>query len=271
MNKTSTIILVTLLTILTICLSISLFFLIKGGFNFDFSDVKLKLIDSKEFDSIGNLDVETDTADIYIKTNSENKVKVEVYSNDYKEESITNTTNSLNVVLMKKCRIFCFAKRSKIYVYLPETYKNNMSIRSTTGDILVDDYADSDVNIKVTTGDISLKSIKNATISVTTGDVKISSVNDIIVTTTTGDIFLSKVNNYMSINTTTGDVEIGEANINKNSNIKATTGDVNIENIKNVYIDGKTTTGDNKINNNDRKSDVELTIKTTTGDIKVNY
>ncbi len=271
MSKTSTIILVTLLSILVICLVASLFFLINGGFNFNFNIEKAKLIDSKEFESINDLNIDTDTADIYIKTNSENMVKVELYSNDYKEESITNTTSSLNIVLKQKCRFFCFAKRSKIYVYLPENYNNNMNIESTTGDIFVDDYANSDINVKVTTGDILLKSIKNATISVTTGDVKISSVNDINATTTTGDVFIEKVNNYLNIKTTTGDIKINEANITKNSNIKATTGDVKIQNASNIYVEAKTTTGDIKTENNDRKSDIELTIKTTTGDIKVNY
>ena len=269
MSKVGTIILVTFLTLIVIGLSVGLFFIIRNGFNFEFSSAKLDLIDSKEFDSINNLDIDTDTADIYIKKSTDEKVKVELYSNDYKEEEINNTSDSLNIVLKKKCKVFCFMKRSKINVYLPESYSNNMTINATTSDIEADAYSSSDINIKVTTGDINLKSNKNATINVTTGDVEIGSVNDINVTSTTGDIKLGKVNNNINIKTTTGDFDIDEVNISKNSSIKTTTGDVYIKNANNIYVDAHTTTGDVKIENNNRKSDIELTINTTTGDVKV--
>lgn len=270
MNKGGKIILLVLLIILVIGLSISLALFIKNDYSFDFFNKKLELIDSKEFDSINNLNINTDTADVYIKTSENNMVKVELYSNDAKENEIENTANSLNVILKQECHFFCFANKSKINVYLPASYSNDINIVSTTGDIFADDYASSNLNLVLTTGDVFLKNVKNAEINVTTGDIKINSVNDVKIITTTGDIVLGKVNNYLDLETTTGDIDIDEANLSKNSTINATTGDINIKKINDVYVDAKTTTGDTDVENNNRKSDIELSIKTTTGDVRVN-
>lgn len=264
------VLLIVLLVLVVLCLSFGLYLFIKNDYSFSFLSSKVELVESKEFDSIKDLNIDTDTADIYIKTSENNKVKVELYSNDVKEKEISNSDTSLNVTLKNDCWFLCFFSRSKIYVYLPKNYQNNIVINSTTGDITMDDYALSNVDLHVTTGDITLKDVKNASIKVTTGDVKIDNVNDVNIESTTGDINIKKVNNSMNIQTTTGDIDIYEANLKVNSYLKATTGDVTVKKTNDIYVESETSTGDNHINNNNRRSEIELKIKTSTGDVNIN-
>ena len=252
MNNGIKIFLIVLLSLLVLGLVFFLVGFIVNGYSFDFIFGKAKLIETKEFDSINNLSIDTNIADIYIKESKDDKVKVELYSKKYEEKEISNTEKELKVTLKEKCVLFCFFNRSKINVYLPKNYDKDIVINSTTGDIEVDSYSKSDAVINTTTGDINLKSIKDATINVTTGDIDIDEVNDLV------------------INSTTGDIDIKELNINKNSKIKASTGDICIKKTNSIYIEGNTSTGDVNISNNNRKSDIELKIKTSTGDIDVN-
>ena len=50
----------------------------------------------------------------------------------------------------------------------------------------------------------------------------------------------------------------------------AETKDVKIKNISGCYVDAKTRVGDTKVENKDRKSNIELIITNDIGDIKVN-
>ena len=63
--------------------------------------------------------------------------------------------------------------------------------------------------------------------------------------------------------------KVQNAIINKNSKIESKIGDVKINNISGCYVNAKTDVGDTKINNKERKSDIELTITNNIGDIKV--
>lgn len=270
MNNGIKIFLIVLLSLLVLGLVFFLVGFIVNGYSFDFIFGETKLIETKEFDSINNLSIDTNIADIYIKESKDDKVKVELYSKKYEEKEISNTEKELKVTLKEKCVLFCFFNRSKINVYLPKNYDKDIVINSTTGDIEVDSYSKSDAVINTTTGDINLKSIKDATVNVTTGDIDIDEVNDLVINSTTGDINLGIVNNSIELSTTTGDIDIKELNINKNSKIKASTGDICIKKTNSIYIEGNTSTGDVNISNNNRKSDIELKIKTSTGDIDVN-
>lgn len=271
MNNGLKIALIVFLTILVLGLSLFLYLFIKNGYSFDFLTAEAKLVETKEFDGINNLKIESNTADIFLKKSENGKVKVELYSNDVKEKKIENTSESLNVKLKDGCWLFCFFNRDKIVVYLPKNYDKNITIDSSTSDVhFEENYEKSDVIIKLSTGDVHAKNVNNAKIKLSTGDVFIGSVNDFESISSTGDINIDKVNNYMNIETSTGDIYVKEANLKKNSNLKASTGDIEVKKLNNVYVEADTSTGDINVKNNNRKSDVELKIRTSTGDIDTN-
>lgn len=310
MNKGLTITLITLLSILLIGVVGIMIFLFRGDIDFSkmvmsFGESKT-LIEEKEINNIKQLNIESNRSDITVETNEEYKdsIKVELYSDYAEEYEITEKENEIKVVLKDKKMVAFSTKASKIKIYVPSTYDKDVTINGKTGDIELGNLPNTNTNISLTTGDVVVKEIKDITIkgttgdifvrkannlniSITTGDVEIDNsnkvdvsattgdisvvyANDVKVKLTTGDINLGTVNNYLNLKSTTGDIEISSANLNKNSKIDSGTGDVKINNTTGCYIEAKSKIGDTNIENNDRKSNVTLTINSRIGDIKVN-
>ena len=215
--------------------------------------VSNKLIEEKEFEDIENISVKTDISDVYFRYSNDDNYKVEIYSDKPETSVIDVEDDNLVVEFKEKNKFVLFGKNSRILIYVPKTFENDIKVTSTTGDVLAVDFEKANFNISLSTGDVSLGIVKNADISSTTGDITIQEIQE-----------------KFNITTTTGDVRVQNISIKEDSSIIATTGDIRIVNNKsNVYIDADTRTGDTNINDNNRRSDIELKIKTTTGDINI--
>ena len=294
MNKALTIILIILLAIITIGLSVGLYFMINGKFNLktleniSFDNVSTNLVDSKEITTLKDLDIKTNVVDISIEENNTNTIKIELYSDYPKNYEITENENNIKVVLEeeKKAGFYMFKKVPKVKIFMPVNYNKNIVVNSTVGDVKIASFPNAILKAKLDVGDLKIKQIKNAkanlrigdvkierintlTTVLKTGDIKIQNVNELIAKVQTGDVKIDTLNGYVNIKSTTGDVKIQDATINKNSKIESKVGDVKINNINGCYINAKTNVGDTKVENKERKSDIVLTITNNIGDIKV--
>lgn len=294
MNKVLTIILIVLLSIITIGLAFGLYFMINGKFNFksfenmNFNNVSTNLVDSKEITTLKDLDIKTNVVDVSIEENNTNTIKVELYSDYPKNYEISENENNIKIVLdeKKKAGFYVFKKIPKVKVLIPSNYDKNIVINSDVGDIKIEKFPNATLNSKLDVGDLKIKQIKDATAdlrvgdiridkinsltsNLKTGDIKIQNINEIVAIVKTGDVKIDTLNGYINIKSTTGDVKVQNAIINKNSKIDSKIGDVKINNISGCYVNAKTDVGDTKINNKERKSDIELTITNNIGDIKV--
>ena len=193
------------------------------------------LIDSNEFEGVESITVETNMSDIHIEYSNDDKYKVELYSDNVKEHSITLNTKDLKVVLYDKDRIGIFPKQSRVMLYIPKEYKDRIDITTNTGDVNAYAFKDATFKVKVTTGDIDIDEANTLDLITTTGDIKNNNVETINAKCTTGDIRLGTVNNVLNLQTTTGDIRIDTINLKESSNIQTTTGDVRISNKNNIY------------------------------------
>lgn len=200
-----------------------------------------------------NVNINVDAGDVYVKNSSDNKVKVLVYG-DKENTKVSANNGSLNVATKEeKCVGFCFNEtNTKIEVYLPTDYKNNIIINSKYGDVKVGNFLNASVNIDASTGDIKLGKVSNITVKNSYGDIDVLNALG-----------------YINIEANCGDIEIKNVNINKNSYIKNDYGDVEIGLTNNIYIDAKTDLGDVDVNHNNRMSDITLKIKNACGNIEV--
>ena len=309
-NKGVTITLITILTIILFTLVGGMIFLLNSNFEFNnvriFSGQSTKLVEEKEINSIKDLNITSNVADIEINESDTNSIKVEFYSDYEEEHNIVENSNDIEITFKskKKYGIMFLHKTPVVKIYVPSSYSNDVKINTDTSDIKINNLPNSNLDANLKTGDVRIKQIKNANIilttgdidiekvtelnststtgdieigtinkmvtNTTTGDIKVSNVDSIEAKTTTGDIKIDNVNNSLILSTTTGDVKIEKASIKVNSNINTGTGDVKVESINGCYVEGSTKVGDTKINNSDRKSDIELKITTKVGDIKVN-
>lgn len=275
MNKRLTIALIAFLSVIVISLIAGLTILLRSNFKFDSLDfgdkLSTNLVEEKEISDIKDLDIKTSEADIIIEGKDIENIKVELYSNNVESYEI-NDEDIIKVELKeKKYGFFKIGRKTpNVKIYLPTSYSNRIKTNNNLGDTDIKGIKDASINIKTDVGDLKVDEIDKANITSRVGDIKIKKVNELVVDSDIGDIKINNINNSLDINSKAGDVKIESVNLKENSLIKSNTGDIKIKSTTGCYIDGSSNVGDVNINNNDRKSDLVLTIKNNLGDIKVN-
>lgn len=275
MNRGLTITLIAFLSVIVISLIAGLTVLLRNDFKFDSLDfddnLSTNLVEEKEISDIKDLDINTSEANIIIEGKDIKNIKVELYSNNVESYEI-NDEDIIKVVLKeKKYGFFKIGRKTpNVKIYLPTSYSNHIKTNNNVGDTDIKGIKNASINIKTDVGDLKVDEIDKANITSRVGDIKIKKVNELVVDSNIGDIKINNINNSLDINSKTGDVKIESVNLKENSLIKSSTGDIKIKSITGCYIDGSSNVGDVNINNNDRKSDIVLTIKNNVGDIKVN-
>ena len=294
-NKSLTITLIVLLSIIVILLSIFFVGILTNRaskfLNFNFGHkVSNELVIDKEYDTIfKEIKIESKASDIEIKHGNESQIKVVIYG-DKEQTRVDRTNETLTIISSgKSCVGFCFNTTiARIEVYLPVDFENKVIIENNYGDIKIDDFESMTLEANLDAGDIEVESVQLATINNHYGDIKISKyskeinieedcgdvdineVENIKVVNKYGDIKIDKVTNKLNLNNNCGDIKVGSIYLKENSTIEDNLGDIEIGKTNQIYIDAKTSLGDIDIKNNYRESDITLTIKNDCGDIEVN-
>jgi len=176
-------------------------------------------------------------------------------------------------------------------IYIPEIALEQMDIKVVSGNITIKGLDASQLNVKSTSGDISAEDLlaENLHIESTSGNISVTEYTGAVeISSTSGDIKLitSKENGDISMNVISGNIYIEQDSVS-GMDIKATSGDVKLilpQDAK-FYIDAKATSGDIKQNFDMKvkasgRSDLEaeiggggerITIRTVSGNITVDY
>ena len=225
--------------------------------------------------------------ELYIPENYDKELKIEGTSGDIKISEFKNMNVEINqssgdteITNVKKAIINASSGDIKI-----DTIIENAELKTSSGDITADKIGNA--NLKTSSGDIELKEAQTASITTTSGDIKVNTIEESAeLETTSGDITANKITNakiktssgeielgnvkeYIEAETSSGDIKIDDLEITKDSKIEARSGDVTIHKTNDIYTETKTSSGDSKIENNNRKSEITLKIETSSGDIKV--
>lgn len=288
-NKSIIITLISILSLLIISLIVLMCVFIKNkpSFNlrFNFKQVSEELQIDKQYEEIfKEINIETSAADIEIKKSNDNIIKLKTYSKaGESQEKAENDTLTIKIE-NEKCKFLCINQKiSKVELYIPEDYENKININSKYGDIKIENFENSIIdiiedagdikiddvntaNIDNKYGDIKIGNIKQGNIKASSGDIKIDNSDNLKIENQYGDIEINKINEYINIKANCGDIKINDLNIIEDSNIEDDYGDIVINNT-NAFIDAHTDLGDTKIHNN--KSDITLKIENNCGDIIV--
>ena len=270
MNKSLHIALLTLIAILlSVILAVSL--INKDDYILFDYDEKIIFEDEYGSDNIDSLNVKSISADINIRKSESDKIKVIVYGNkrsNILSEVKGNTLTINNDNKIGFCIGFCI-RSSKIEITVPESIYEEFELKTVSGDISISNVYVNNAEINSTSGDIIFYNINKGKIKTISGDIKGQDVSEIKVNTVSGEVYMKNINSSCNIKTTSGEVNIPNLIINNNSYITTISGDVEINKINDIYINTSTTSGDVKINQNNRHADKELQIKTISGDIEV--
>ena len=288
-NKGLIITLISILSLLIISLIVLMCVFIKNkpsfNFRFNFKQVSEELQIDKQYEELfKEINIDSTAANIEIKKSADNMIKLKTYSKaGESQEKVENDTLTIKIE-NEKCKFLCInTKISKIELYLPEDYENKININSKYGDIKIENFENSIIDIIEDAGDIKIAGVNTANIDNKYGDIKIGNINkgnikasagDIEIINTDnikienkyGDVKIDNINECINIKANCGDIIINNLNITEDSNIEDDYGDIIINNT-NAFIDAHTDLGDTKIHNN--KSDVTLKIENNCGDIIV--
>ncbi|MDD7795844.1 DUF4097 family beta strand repeat-containing protein [Clostridium sp. 'White wine YQ'] len=245
-----------------------------------------------------NVDFSSDDISIYTTDEDDIKVVQKAYGTLKEEEKFTMEKNGDTINIKKggnhlKFFIFGFGNfGSEVEVYVPKKYSGNLSVESSSGDIIVND----DINLKEVSFSQSSGEFKcNSEIKADKVDLEASSgdidVNSLIgksydINVSSGDIRISSLSGSGNIEASSGDIKVGYKDINDKSDITATSGDVKVNMPKEMSFsfEGKCTSGDIKSNfdlsySNKKRNQAtakvgsdpykQLKVDTSSGDINI--
>lgn len=287
-NRHMTIAVIVLLVIVVVILTSILTIMLKGNIHFGTKTImKEKIVDETYTESFATISITADAAEIEIKNSTDKKVHLIIYG-DENRTTVSNTSSKLEIeTKAKRCFGICFnIKITKVELYIPEFYENDLEIKNKYGDIKIEDlpFAKTEVtadcgNINIDKiakariennyGNISIDSIDEAEVVAKCGDIDIENLKYGNITNNLGDIKISKIVGKVDIREDCGNVKIASITLEKDSSIENSLGDITIGKTNEIYIDARTSLGDVKINNNFHQSDITLKIKNSAGDIKV--
>lgn len=279
-TKTGSIVAIVLLSLLACGLVFATYVGIKyikisdlSGVSFSATSQRLALDKEFEFKGTKVINAETDSSDIqFIKGEEKSDtIKVKIYASEDKSVSAENDSDTLNISVKGSCKGFCLGlSGNRIEITLPEEYEGDFIIHTDAGDIKSDAFSKASFNINDNAGDIDIMAAKSVKVTSDAGDLDLGSIETITVESNAGDTKINECFGELHLKTNAGDIDINELQLSKNSDIKADSGDVKILNSGNIYTDAHADFGDVNVQNNNRKSDIELKIETHAGDIKVN-
>lgn len=137
-----------------------------------------------------------------------------------------------------------------ITVYLPEAEYASLVITESTGDItLPDGFLFDEVDLCLSTGDVSVSSDVSSSLRIrtSTGDVRVENagLGALTVAVTTGDTLISNVTcKNLSSDGSTGDLTLKNVTAAENLTIERSTGDVKLDGVDAAAISVDTSTGD---------------------------
>ncbi|MCH5167596.1 MAG: DUF4097 family beta strand repeat protein [Erysipelotrichales bacterium] len=276
-NKGLIIFLIVLLSICCISLGFILYLGLSGktGLIFSWNGFKNvsteNIYDNTYEEEFEKINIKTSASMIEFKQSKDGNTRVKIFG----DGALLNNSDEFNILNIeyknKPCIGICFNQSmAKIEIELPINYEGNITIDNKYGDVEIEEFIKSNINVSSSYGNTSIKGAYEVNINSEAGDINVGTASRAILNNNFGDIKVEKVLSYLDINDDCGDIKINEINIDTDSTIKNNLGDIKVNKSNNIRIEAKTSLGDEKIENNNYKSDIVLKITNDCGDIKVN-
>ena len=275
-NKTKTIVVIILLSILCILLLGFMIAVLCGvfpvlNFNFGTSKVSDTLVFEKVYDTkFQTISIDVSFGNIEVLPSNDSNVHVAIYS-DYELFDVRSAKSSLSIIFSEEEGFhFSFPKsRDLVRIYLPDTSNIKVSLVTDYGDVEVGSFPNTSFDVTANMGDISIDQADILSVHSDMGDVSVGEVCDLTVKSDLGDIEVTNITEKVSIDIDMGNVFIEELNLIQDAKIILSLGDLEISNVTNGYVDATTDLGDVDIKNNNREATYVLTVECDMGDVNI--
>lgn len=240
-----------------IALGVVLFIVVMALNGWDFrklGTVKYETNTHEITEDFSDISVKTDTADILFLPADDGKCKVICHEAEHEKHAVEVKDGALLISVADERKWYEYVGFSfdspKITVYLPKNEYAALSVEESTGDIEIpNDFAFSDVNIALSTGNVTFlaSAASNVTIKATTGNVRVenTAAESIFLTVTTGKTHLLNVRcQNLTSNGSTGKLDMKNVVVSGKLSAERSTGDINFEGCDAAELFFKTSTGD---------------------------
>lgn len=243
----------------------------------DFSVLGVKNVTNEHAlsENFSSISVNTDTANVTVLPSPDGACRVICVEREKEIHTVSLTDGTLNIQLTDTREwydhISIFSRPTSITLYLPRSEYDSVCIKADTGDIKVEDISVGTLNICVSTGDVSAKSVSSdgeVSVGVTTGDACLTDLTckNLTSSGSTGNITLKSVraSDSISLKRSTGDVTFDGCDATALT-VKTSTGNVRGSLLTEKIFSVKTSTG--KVSVPDGTSGGTFDATTSTGDI----
>lgn len=241
--------------------------------------------------TIQNINIESVSNNLSVQSYDGSTVKINIdgyfnndntYTNGLSKFDISNTDVNIQTNTALKNSDF------HVNIYIPKSYKNNILLKNIRGSSTINELESSNLSVTSTSGDIILKNSTFDTVSLESKSGKINSPsitsNHSKIVTTSGDIYIEGMLGDSNVSSASGSIKLNLSNLGTTSNFSSISSDVEITIPKEIgykvsfstvtgQLNGKNMNIDLSNNNNISFSNGDgsknITIKTTSGDLSV--
>lgn len=183
------------------------------------------------------ISVETTSLDIYIHETDKDELTIALEGVSAKRANMNSETKADGQVIVEAKTVqrfgigFNFYRSAKLHVYLPSSYENDLSIQTSSGDVIVNHESHfSELNIVTSSGDVNIVSGEFAQLQYrsSSGDFKASNlvVEEAMFQTNSGDIVVKSFQGKLQASTSSGDALIEYAQANDELRWNSQSGDL---------------------------------------------
>ena len=265
-------------------------------FNFLGTSHNLNDTQIQDMEGVSKITINSSVSDVNIVKSETPELKAELtgkYNSNDNSNIINLDTSKIdgNILIETKNTPHNISSRYlTLTVYVPESYKGDISISSVSGDVKSERILElNSLRIETVSGDIKVNSVSAPTVvaNTTSGEIEFNKLNTNTssLKTTSGDIKVGSDVGTLTVDSTSGDIDMNLAEIKGASTINSISGDIEIaiEVSNNLTLEGKTSSGNvssdinsSNIEKGDKllkatfnEGENKLNITTASGDIKL--
>ncbi|MDP4142919.1 MAG: DUF4097 family beta strand repeat-containing protein [Bacillota bacterium] len=197
----------------------------------------------EDLNGLKDIEIDVPSTDIDVITEGTNQVKAELNGSliasgkvERPELQCYKDGNKIYIkVIQKSLMVFNFFYRSniKLNVYIPDSYKENLSVHSSSGDVNISNHTFNKLKSELTSGNLQVNNINTDTFEQhsSSGDVKAErlTTKNTTIDVTSGTIRLNKFNGDLQTRSSSGDTSIEYDNFNNKVDIQATSGNIKLK------------------------------------------
>lgn len=185
--------------------------------------------------TVQNIYLSTTSSDYTVKFYSGTTLKIDVsgdfLSNFTYSDGLSRTEVTDSNVFIETNDNLRFSDL-KVTVYIPDTYKNLLSIKSSSGELSVTGGKLKNLSLSSSSGDIDLYNVEatDTSLEASSGSIKVSTIktNKSLIKTSSGDISINGALGETNVSASSGSLGLTLSDLAGNSNFSAQSGDVDL-------------------------------------------